>query len=110
MLQLIETARQDADFGETATYDITVNGTIIGAMSVYDYTEALLIERIDIDAEYRNKGYGSDAIYEVSKGHDYTYAAPDNSDSKRLFARIGELVSADSDWLYLDQGYGVYLI
>ena len=110
MMQLIETARQEADFGETIAYDISADGIKVGTMSVYDYTEALLIERIDINKGYRNHGYGADAVYEVSKGHDYIYAAPDNSDSKRFFARYGEEVNADSDWTYLDQGYGVYLL
>lgn len=60
----------------------------------------------------------SAAIREILGDFDALYAAPDNADAARLYARIGEKVvgediaaAAPLECLYyLDQGYGVYSV
>lgn len=64
-------------------------------------------ERIDIDEEYRNNGYGTSALNELSEMFDGITVAPDNEDAKRLYERIGcESRYENAD--YIDQGFGVY--
>ena len=76
------------------------------------------LERIDVDEGFRGQGIGTAAIREILGDFDALYAAPDNEDAARLYARIGEqVVGEDIDaaaplecLYYLDQGFGVYTI
>lgn len=76
------------------------------------------LERIDVDEGFRGQGIGTAAIREILGDFDALYAAPDNEDAARLYARIGEkVVGEDIDaaaplecLYYLDQGFGVYSI
>ena len=91
-------------------YDIVVDGTAVGAVNMIISDDAYL-ERIDVDGEYRGKGYGTAAIKELKalyRGLDL-YAAPDNEGSRRLFERIGSPYNGKNAE-YVDQGFGVYEI
>ena len=107
--------QKDEDANMTyKNYEIYADETLIGSASVEtDYeeenTEYSYIERIDIDEEFRNQGYGTAAIREISSMYYGAVLAPDNEDAKRLYERIGEEFSEDP-YVYCDQGYGVYLV
>ena len=68
---------------------------------------AAYCERIDIDEPFRNCGYGTAALRDLSEMFGGIVVAPDNEDAKRLYDRIGyESYKYD----YIDQGFGVYEI
>jgi GNAT superfamily N-acetyltransferase len=89
------------------------NEELVGTMSIMISEEGAYLERIDVDESKRNMGYGSKMIAYAASLHGFVYAAPDNADSERLFARIGSKMD-DSDYgevgCYVDQGYGVYTL
>lgn len=76
------------------------------------------IERIDVDEGFRGQGIGSKAIREIAGDFESLFAAPDNEDAARLYAKLGEKIvgedietAAPMECLYyLDQGFGVYEI
>lgn len=89
--------------------DIINDGTKVGERSLMVDENSTYCERIDIDEEYRNHGYGTKALYALSDEFGGVIVAPDNEDAQRLYDRIGrEYSGEDAD--YIDQGYGVYMI
>lgn len=89
---------------------IILNGKQVGAAGINIYDDFTLIERLDVDEEYRNKGIGSKIITDIASEFDTTYIVPDNENAKRLYERLGDEVTDDDVVEYLDDGYGVYEI
>lgn len=99
---------------EDRTYRV-YEGEHVGADVLELDDDAAYIERIDVDEGFRGQGIGSAFIRGIRRDFRTVYAAPDNEDSARLFARLGEKVVGDDvsarvpEYLYyLDQGFGVY--
>ena len=107
-MKLVETKISEIDYGVWASYNIEVDGVVIGEVSINEYDDGAYIERMDIDEQHRNKGLGRQAAEMIASKYDDTYAAPDSEDAQRFWARIGEEVDSDNSYSYLDQGYGVY--
>lgn len=107
MLEIIEVSVTDEDENtEYKAWDIVVDGKEVGCAEGYTQGDAY-IERIDIYEEFRNNGYGTAALRELSDMLGGIMLAPDNEDAKRLYERIGvESHKENAD--YVDQGYGVY--
>ena len=91
----------------TEQFDILVDGRSVGQGTMILDDEMPYLERIDIDAEYRGKGLGTHALYELRNIYGSFLTAPDNEGSKRLMERIG---TENTDGLPMDQGFGVYEI
>jgi len=121
-----EIKREESNDLISIWWSIDAGGTAVGqASGVYgvpydDYTfepvenydesdMSLYIERIDIDEQFRGKGYGTKAIQQISDEYRIVFAAPDNEDSQRLFERLGEEYYEDGAHA-VDQGYGVYRV
>ncbi|MBP5782447.1 MAG: GNAT family N-acetyltransferase [Bacteroidales bacterium] len=106
-VELKETRRAQEDSYESINYEITnENGTVIGHATIINDDNSAYLERIDIDESYRNKGYGTKAIRQLSSEYGGIIVAPDNEDARRLYERLGY---ESSDDMY-DQGFGVYEI
>jgi RimJ/RimL family protein N-acetyltransferase len=86
---LVESHRSKEDSYTSMVYAVELDGELIGELSLMVDDESAYIERLDIDEEYRNQGYGTQATKMIAAEYDEVYAAPDNSDSQRLLERIG---------------------
>lgn len=84
-----------------------------------DWVEDIIyVERIDVDEGHRGKGIGTAVLQLLAKKYRAVFVAPDNEDSKRLYARIGVDAYTDScpgDFYYTDiflfnTGFGLYEI
>lgn len=109
-LKLMNTTEEDSY--NAYEFAILVDGVKVGAADVMaedEDDEHAYVERIDIYDEYRNHGYGTEALNELSDKWYGIEIAPDNPDAQRLYARLGE-ESSWEDACYIDQGYGVYRI
>jgi len=104
MIKIRETQRMN----NWVDYEMQVEGEVVGGAYVIEYDDAAYIERIDINEDRRNRGYGSILIAWISEKYGRVYAAPDNPISKRLFERIGD--EHDGEYSGFDQGFGVYEI
>lgn len=108
MNELILVGTYDEDSYKNEMYEYVVDGKTVGSASVMA-GETAYVERIDIEEEYRNHGYGTAFLRELSDTYGFVYLAPDNADAQRLYERIGrEYTGEDAD--YVDQGFGVYEI
>ena len=101
-----ETRHQYEDGYEYIGYAIIENGATVGYATVMTDEKSAYCERIDIEPEYRGRGYGTSALRDLSSMYGGIIIAPDNEDARRLYERIG---SECSDDMY-DQGFGVYEI
>lgn len=100
--------KEDSD-GYWESFNILCNSIKVGSCMIISWDDgSALVERIDIDDEYQNKGIGSSALEQLSEEYEDLYIVPDSNDSARLYARLGSEVPASSDWSYKDIGYGVY--
>lgn len=93
-------------------FGIYADGEKVGAANVMAENEDddhAYVERIDINSGQQNRGYGTDALRQLSDKWYGIEIAPDNPDAQRLYARLGE-ESSWEDACYIDQGYGVYRI
>ncbi len=96
----------------------TYTGEHVRAVVLELDDDAGYLERIDVDEGFRGQGIGTEAIKDILWDFHHLYAAPDNADAERLYARLGEkIVGEDVDaaaplecLYYLDQGFGVYEI
>ena len=105
-LVLIDTYEEDSYNVES--YEFIVDGKTVGNAEVM-VSDTAYVERIDIDEEYRTRGYGTAFLMELSSKYGFIYLAPDNEDAQRLYDRLGyEYTGEDAD--YIDQGFGVYKI
>lgn len=107
MLRMSQTIEEDSY--KNIVFEIIENGTVIGGCSIMVDDSYAYCERIDIDEQYRNRGYGAAALNELSEIFNGIVVAPDNKDAKRLYDRLGYEYSGDGTE-YIDQGYGVYKI
>lgn len=107
MLKMTREIKEDSYTNQI--FEIIENGAVVGGCSVMVDENSAYCERIDIDEEYRNHGYGTAALRELSEMYGSVIVAPDNEDAQRLYGRLGfEYTGDDAD--YIDQGYGVYEI
>lgn len=109
MVSIKVTNTYEEDSYTNITIDIYNGSTKIGDCSLMVDESYAYCERIDIDEEYRNHGYGTEALEQLSSKYDGVVVAPDNEDAKRLYERIGREYDGD-DADYIDQGFGVYKI
>ena len=86
---------------------LNAGGRKIGYAGLLVDENEVYLERIDVEEDERNKGYGTEFLRKIAEKYGEFYTAPDNEDAKRLYERLGTEVY-DHD-MY-DQGYGVYLI
>lgn len=92
-------------------YSMTVDGQEVGEATVIEYEDgSVLIERIDIEEDFRNAGHGTWFINQLSRKYGDVYLAAENEDCARLYDRLGTDVTSDDVWGYLDQGFGVYRV
>lgn len=115
-IQMLTYDKQKFDeLGQQTTYtiDILLDGEKIGRADVIEYTEdaeyePVYLEWIQIDEEYRNNGYGTQAIKDIASNYqDDFYFAPLDEDNVRCYERFAELTESYDE---IDQGYGVYVI
>lgn len=110
-VEMAVSATYTVDDGTEYMYTARVGGVDVGGASVIVYDDGdAYIERIDVDTTYRNRGYGSAMLKQLAAMYGAVYLAPDNDDSRRLYARLGDDVTSKGSWSYVDQGYGVYSI
>lgn len=88
---------------------IMMDGKEVGVCNVLEDADYAYCESIAIYEDERNQGYGTAALYELSSMYGGIVVAPDNTDAKRLYGRLGSEWSGE-DAPYIDQGYGVYEI
>ena len=101
-----ETFRNEEDSYTAIHFDIIENNITVGYATVIHDSSSAYCERIDIEEAYRNRGFGTAALYDLSAMFHGIIVAPDNEDARRLYDRIGY---ESSDDMY-DQGFGVYEI
>ncbi len=110
-VEIVETATYTVDGGVEHMVAARVDGVDVGGASVIVYDDGdAYIERIDVDDGYRNRGYGTAMLKQLAKMYGDVYLAPDNDGARRLYARLGDDVTARGSWSYVDQGWGVYVI
>jgi RimJ/RimL family protein N-acetyltransferase len=95
-------------------YDIELDGVKIGSCIMMEYHDGTaLLDRLDIDEQYRCKGYGTEAIEALkrirSEKDGCLYCAAESERCSHLYDRIGRQTSEDP-WCNLDQGFGVYCL
>ena len=96
---------------ETIKHEIMVDGTKVGSAYTMTDTEddsMTYLESIDIDENFRNHGYGTQAIKELVEKYRHIYLAPTDENNRRLYERLGK--EMESDVPEVDQGFGVYEI
>ena len=89
MNELVLVGTYDEDSYKNEMYEYVVDGKTVGSASVMA-GETAYVERIDIEEEYRNHGYGTAFLRELSDAYGFIYLAPDNADAQRLYERIGQ--------------------
>lgn len=117
MLELKITNEYKDEYEISRDYDIVVDGVTVGAIStIVDSDEVdedgdidyIYIYGLDIDPDYRNKGYGTQAIKAIAKeAWHFAYLAPTNATNQRLYARLGEETDHNPG---VDQGFGIYAV
>ncbi len=108
MTELIKVATSEEESYIDEQYELRLDGETIGWASVM-VSDTAYVERIDIDENYRNRGFGTKMLKDLSSMYGSVAVAPDNEDARRLYERIGEEYEGD-DYEYIDQGFGVYEI
>lgn len=94
------------DYGTQKFFNIIEDG-VVGQMNVLYYESGEVhIDRIDIDDEHQNKGFGTKALAEFSGA----YIVADNEGAARLYQRLGSEVSVTDEFSTLDEGFGVYIL
>ena len=94
-------------------FDVVVDGEVIGGGSMVEDEEGgkPYLERLDIDEEYRGKGYGTQVLHALRKVFGSYFLAPDNADAQRLYRRVADQLS-NADYVRfgfaIDLGFGVY--
>ncbi len=108
MMITLENKKERAfDYGTQEFIEIHADGKKVGSMNVLHYESGEThIDRIDIDDDEQNKGYGTEAL-QMFPG---AYVVPDNADAARLYERIGSEVRVTDEFSSLDEGFGVYTI
>ena len=111
------TKTETYEFIGSVFLDILTDDKIVGSATLIRYygedgdRKYTHLERIDIDEDFRGKGFGTAAIKTMCENYGRIVAAPDSEDSKRLYERIGNLVidtTGHMEEVYLCVGFGVY--
>ena len=70
------------------------------------------VKDINIDESYRNHGYGTSVLRQLSDKYGGIYICPDNPDAERLYDRLGRQVSSPPEEIEseLDSWDSIYLI
>lgn len=115
----IETTKFD-ELGNYTTYEneILVDDQVIGkAYTIVEYDDdgdkedEVYLEDIVIYEQYRNQGFGTQAIQMLAKENEFLFFAPTDENNQRLYERIASDMEEDlSDVPEVDQGYGVYFL
>jgi len=111
----IETTKFE-ELGTWITYEnkIIVDGQLVGkAYTMVDSEDEdqTYLETIDIDEDFRNQGFGTQAINKLAEQTDLLYFAPTDENNQRLYKRIAyDMEEAMSDVPEVDQGFGVYFL
>ncbi|QXN86274.1 GNAT family N-acetyltransferase [Tetragenococcus halophilus] len=102
------------------TYEnqIFVNNELLGkAYSMVEYDEdgdkkeQVYLEDIIIYEQYRNQGFGTQAIKMLAEENEFLYFAPTDENNQRLYKRIASDMEEEmSDVPEVDQGFGVYFL
>ena len=108
----------DKVYYESYIGSIILQGQKIGYVNLglfYDEDDDVSIayvKDIKIDEAYRNNGYGTFILKELSDKYNGILICPENSDAERLYNRIGERVSSPPDELEseFDEWGSIYLI
>ena len=111
MIKLTKTYERQEDSYKNESFDITVNGAVVGSADLMTDENSTYIERIDINEEHRNKGFGTAAIKTISRMYSTVFCAPDNEDARRLYERIGSEMNSEDYNAFgfaIDQNFGVY--
>ena len=94
------------------TYIGYIENEVVVTAFLNEYEDYLLIDRLDTEEEYQNKGYGTQILKEIQKDFNTVYIVPDNKDAARLYERIGRSVVDkpiyDKELYALDNGFGVF--
>ncbi len=95
-------------------YYYYVNDMPVAYASVRIFKDSTYVERIDVDDDYQNMGFGTRILKQLADEYGDVYVAPDNEDAKRLYERIGyDKVGSrayNESYYAVDEGYGVYSI
>ena len=97
-------------------YEILKGEAKVGGIIFNDeYDGRVYLENIDVNADSRNQGIGTEAmkIFAELNRDRGIYFAPDNEDAKRLYDRIAEEMNTSEYNDYggnMDQGYGIYIM
>ena len=115
MLELKRNLFDELEGFKTFEEVILVDGQEVGkAYTIVPPADAnydeVYIESLDIEEEFRNSGYGTQALLALKEKYGDVYLAPTDENNKRLYERLGEKVSGEDRYDAIDQGYGVYLI
>jgi hypothetical protein len=108
-VSLRETRVVKEDSYENRMYSAIFNGKGIGHASVLVDDNGAYVERLDIDDAFRRQGFGTNFIMQLANKFGGITIAPDSEDSRRLYARLGDVAEAEYTE-YLDEGFGVYYI
>lgn len=98
--------------------EIIVDDQVIGkAYTMVEFDEdgdkedQVYLEDIDIEEEFRNQGYGTQAIQLLAEENEFLYFAPTDENNQRLYKRIASDMEEEmSDVPEIDQGFGVYFL
>lgn len=95
-------------------YYYYVNDMPVAYASVRIFKDSTYVERIDVEDDYQNMGFGTRILKQLADEYGDVYVAPDNEDAKRLYERIGyDKVGSrayNESYYAVDEGYGVYSI
>ena len=108
----------DEPYYEGYNGSINISGKKIGYVNLglfYDEdgdVSIAYVKDIAIDEDFRNHGYGTYVLQELSDKYNGIYICPENDDSERLYQRLGSSVSNPPDELEseFDEWGTMYLI
>lgn len=131
-LEIKEVKREEQDYygvDNYVTFEICFEGTKVGEAIIkeplteeqveeleipYSERDAYLgwthCESLEVDKEYRNRGFGTAALEKLTDIYGSFTITPTSEDNKRLYERLGTEDLTYQDAYYTDQGYGVYEI
>ena len=111
-ITLVERLFDTEDGWETIEHTIMVEDTEVGKAYIItkDGEDESYLEDITIEADHRNKGYGTQTIRALAEKYRYIYFAPTDENNKRLYDRIAEEEPAYKDHDAIDQGFGIYYL
>ena len=95
-----ESGDEQALLYETYNLSVMLGGKKIGYGYLYLFYDedgdvsVAYVKDININEEYRNHGYGTSVLQQLSEKYGEIYICPDNPDAERLYDRLGSRVSS----------------